>query len=66
MRSLIYQFYNEGFATTFLLKPMNYLSNNINSKKVVNAFSIILKFLYTTLVIFILVLVFYLKYFYKK
>ena len=29
MKNYIYQFYNEGFATTFYLKPVNYLKKNI-------------------------------------
>ena len=66
MRSLIYQFYNEGFATTFLLKPINYLSNNIKNKKLINYSTFIIKFLYTILMIFVLALVIYFKYFYKK
>ena len=33
MKNYIYQFYNEGFATTFYLKPVNYLKKNIRNNK---------------------------------
>ena len=34
MKDYIYQFYNEGFATTFYLKPVNYLKKNIHNNNI--------------------------------
>ena len=33
MKSYINQIYNEGFATTFYLKPIRYLNKKIKNKK---------------------------------
>jgi len=51
MREYIDQFYNEGFATTFYLKPINYLKNKLKNKILLQIISLIIKFLYTVLVI---------------
>lgn len=47
MRDYIYQFYNEGLATTFCLKPIKFVSKIIKNKKILNIFSILIKILYT-------------------
>ena len=51
MKNYIKQFYNEGFATTFYLKPINYLKNRVHNKKTFEVLSNIIKFLYTALVL---------------
>lgn len=66
MKSMIYQFYNEGFATTFLLKPTNYIKRKIKNKKLVIFICTMIKTLYTVLMLIILFFVIYLKFFYKK
>lgn len=51
MKNYIYQFYNEGFATTFYLKPVNYLKKNIHNNNVLKILIMIVKILYTILII---------------
>ena len=51
MKEYIKQVYTEGFATTFYQKPLNYLKKNIKNKRVVDILSIILKIIYTLLII---------------
>lgn len=62
MKNIVYQFYNEGFATLFCLKPISYIKNNINNKNIVNVISFIIRFLYTVAVIFLIVILTYFKY----
>jgi len=47
MRGYIEQFYSEGFATTFYLRPLNYMKKKIGNKKLFKFLSIILKIVYT-------------------
>lgn len=51
MKDYIYQFYNEGLATTFYLKPINYLKKKIKNKKLFNLVNIFIKIIYTVLVL---------------
>lgn len=51
MKDYIYQFYNEGLATTFYLKPINYLKKKIKNKKIFNLVNIFIKIIYTILVL---------------
>ena len=51
MKEYIKQFYNEGLATTFYLKPLNYLKKKIKNEKIINILSIIIKVIYTILVL---------------
>ena len=53
MKNLIWQFYNEGLATTFYLKPLNLIGKYIKNDKVLKVFKIILLIFYT---VFVLVL----------
>ncbi len=53
MKDYIYQFYNEGFATTFYLKPIKYLKKHIKNKSLVKFLSISIKIIYTILMIII-------------
>jgi hypothetical protein len=62
MKNIVYQFYNEGFATLFCLKPINYIKNNISNKSIVNLFSFVIRFLYTIAIISLIVILTYLKY----
>lgn len=57
------QFYNEGFATTFYLKPINFINKRIKNKKVVSILSFIIKVLYTIIFISIGLYVLYFKLF---
>lgn len=51
MKEYIWQFYNEGFATTFYIKPIDYLRKNIKNKILFNILSILVKILYTVMAI---------------
>lgn len=59
MKEYIRQFYNEGLATTFYLKPVNYLNKKIRNKNIKNFLCLIIKICYTILVLIFAVLVFY-------
>lgn len=61
MKDYVYQFYNEGFATTFYLKPIEFVSKKLQNKKIVNIISIIIKMLYTLVMIIVALLSFYYK-----
>ncbi len=45
--SYIEQFYNEGLATTFYLKPVRFIRKKVRNKKVSNFICMIIKILYT-------------------
>ena len=49
--SYIEQFYNEGLATTFYLKPVRFIRKKVRNKKVSNFICMIIKILYTILAI---------------
>ena len=51
MKEFIRQFYNEGLATTFYLKPVNYIDGKIKNKKIVRLLSIFIKVIYTITVL---------------
>ena len=51
MKEYLKQFYNEGFATIFYQKPINYLKKKIKNKKIVKFLSILIKLFYTILVL---------------
>lgn len=51
MKEYINQFYNEGLATTFYLKPINYINKVIKNKTICKIFSIFIKILYTVIVL---------------
>ena len=61
MKNYVEQFYNEGFATTFYLKPIKFINNKINNKKIVNVISIFIKILYTIIMILVAAWMFYMK-----
>ena len=56
MRNYINQFYNEGLATTFYLKPMKFINKVIKSRKACRIIGVLLKILYT---IFMFILAWY-------
>lgn len=62
MKNYIYQFYNEGFATTFYLKPVNYLKKNIHNNSVLKILIMIVKMLYTILIIAFAIIMFIYKF----
>ena len=63
MKNIVYQLYNEGFATLFYLKPVNYIKRNIKSKSLIKILSFIIKLIYTILIIGLVIVMVYFKYF---
>ena len=61
MKEYIKQFYNEGLATTFYLKPINFLDKKIHNNGIKKVLKILIKIIYT---LFVMVLMGYI--FYKK
>lgn len=51
MKEYIEQFYNEGMATTFYIKPIKYFENKIKNPQIFNICKNIIKILYTIFVI---------------
>ena len=62
MKDYIDQFYNEGLATTFYLKPVNFINNKIKNKKLSRILGILIKIIYTILVLIFAVYMFLNKY----
>lgn len=58
MKSYINQIYNEGFATTFYLKPIRYINKKIKNKKLLKFLTFIIKIVYTVLLIVFCILMF--------
>ena len=51
MKKYINQFYSEGFATTFIKKPIYFINNKIKNKTIKTILSYIIYIIYTVLVI---------------
>lgn len=58
MKEYLKQFYSEGLANTFYVKPLNYLKKNIKNKSILKLFSIILKVIYTIFCIVLAIILF--------
>ena len=61
MKEYIKQIYNEGLATTFYQKPLNFLKKRVKSKKILQILSTILKIIYTLIIILFAAFVLYRK-----
>lgn len=62
MKNIINQFYNEGFATIFRLKPINLIKKSINNKTIVSLLSFIISLLYTLAAIALVTILIYCEY----
>lgn len=62
MKNITYQFYNEGFATLFCLKPINYIKSKITNKTIINVLTVLIKLLYTIGIIGLIAILIYIKY----
>ncbi len=51
MKEYIKQFYNEGFATTFIKKPSNFINKHVKNKKFANFLILLIKIFYTILIL---------------
>lgn len=61
MKEYLNQFYNEGLATTFYLKPINYLNEKVRSPKKRKFLELLIKVLYTILVLLFAIYMFIYK-----
>lgn len=62
MRDYINQFYNEGLATTFYLRPIKYLKKKFKNEKFLKILLLIIKVIYTVLVLIFAGYMFYRKF----
>lgn len=58
MKEYLKQFYSEGLANTFYVKPLNYLKKHIKNKSILKLFSIILNVIYTIFCIVLAIILF--------
>ncbi len=58
MKEYIKQFYSEGLANTFYVKPLNYLKKHINNKDLLKVCSLLLKIAYTVFCIILAIILF--------
>lgn len=61
MKKYIEQFYSEGLATTFYLKPANYLKKKIKNKQLRQLMLVLIRGLYTLLALIIVGVFIYIK-----
>jgi len=61
MKDYVNQFYNEGLATTFHLKPVNWIRKKVRNKKVSKCLVFLIKVLYTILVLIFALFIFLIK-----
>ena len=62
MKEYIDQFYNEGLATTFYLKPINYINKIIKNKMICKMLCVFIRILYTILVLILAWFIFWNRY----
>jgi len=62
MKDYIDQFYNEGLATTFYLRPIKFIEKRVKNKTIVNFIKLLIKIVYTILVLVFAWFVFLSKY----
>ena len=62
MKEYIHQFYNEGFATTFYLKPIKFIKKHIKNESIIKILSLLIQVIYTILMIIIGVITFIKQY----
>ena len=61
MKEYIKQIYNEGLATTFYIKPVNYLKKVIKNKKILDVMIVIFKIIYSLIVFIFAIMILYYK-----
>ena len=63
MKDYIKQFYSEGFATTFYLRPVNFLKKTIKNKQLCSILIKMAKILYTIAALLLAFCILYYKLF---
>lgn len=61
MKEYIKQIYNEGFGTTFYVKPVNYLKKKIKNKTLLNIIILFIKIFYTLAILLLAGIILYRK-----
>lgn len=59
MKGYLRQFYNEGLATTFYLKPINYVNKKIKNEKIRKILCFLIWLCYTVFVLLFAVIILY-------
>ena len=62
MKDYIYQFYNEGFATTFCLKPINFIKKTVKNKILGDMLIMFVRIVYTIFMLWLAWNIFWIKY----
>ena len=62
MNKYIEQFYSEGLATTFYLKPLKLIEKKIKNKTIIVILKVLLKVIYTITAILFAILMFKIKF----
>ena len=62
MKDYIWQFYNEGLATTFYLKPIKFISKYVKNKNLVKVIKVLITILYTILMLILAWFIFWDRY----
>lgn len=62
MKDYIYQFYNEGLATTFYLKPIRFINKFIKNKFILKLTQLLIKIIFTIAVLLFAWYIFWEKY----
>ena len=53
MQSILKQFYGEGFATLFFLRPIGFIKKVVKNRVAASIFSFIIRIAYTALVLYL-------------
>ena len=61
MKEYIKQIYNEGFGTTFYVKPVNYLKKKIKNKTLLKIIIWLIKIFYTLAILLLAGIILYRK-----
>ncbi len=61
MKELIKQFYTEGFATTFIDKPVKFIKKKTKNKNKIKVYTFLIKLFYTIVFVGIAVYILYKK-----
>lgn len=62
MRDYIYQFYNEGLATTFCLKPIDFIKKIVKNKFISDMLIMLVRIIYTIFILWLAWKIFWIKY----
>ena len=61
MKNIIHQFYYEGLGSIFYKKPVRYIEKKVKNKNLAIFLTILIRILYTTIILFIIGYILYKK-----